>query len=438
MINDTHDPGLRSWVSSANSSTTDFPIQNLPLTVFRRLGSQDAPGIGVAIGDQIVDIRAAAALGLFDDLPDPLREAAHASTLNPLMALGNTQMSRFRRQLIKILDASGGRAEPRALVAMDRAELLSPATIGDYTDFYASIYHATNVGKLFRPDNPLLPNYKYVPIAYHGRASSVVISGTPVVRPWGQVKGTSDHPTFRPTERLDYEMEIGGFVGLPNMLGNPIPIEVAEQHLFGFCLVNDWSARDIQAWEYQPLGPFLAKSFATTVSPWVVTQEALAPFRCPAFARPPSDPQPLPHLFSHANQTEGGYDITVETFLRSADMRRRGLEPVRLSRSSLRQMYWTMAQMVTHQTSNGCNVRPGDLVASGTISGPDAGSQGCLLELTNGGTRPLELPTGERRAFLADGDEVIMRGFCERSGYARVGFGECSGIIYPARPGGRQ
>jgi len=326
-----------------------------------------------------------------------------------------------------------GVADRRILVPMKDAELMVPAEIGDYTDFYASIFHAARVGRLFRPDNPLLPNYKYVPIAYHGRASSIVVSGTAVHRPSGQIKGAEDRPAYRPTERLDYEMELGFFIGEGSALGQPVPIARAEPHVFGVSIVNDWSARDIQAWEYQPLGPFLAKSFATTVSPWVVTMDALAPFRCGAFVRPAGDPPPLPHLSSPGNDTDGGIDVTVEVLLRSAEMRRAGIAAMRLSRGSFREMYWTLAQMVTHQASNGCNLRTGDLLASGTISGGERGTEGCLLEMTQQGTRRIELPSGETRAFLEDGDEVIMRAFCERAGYARIGFGECAGTVMPAR-----
>lgn len=429
MTNDTHDPALRSWVDSANLRDTDFPIQNLPLGVFRRRGTGETPAIGVAIGDQILDLRVARNGGLLADLPSALAEAATASTLNGLMAAGRENISRLRRQLVRILAADGRRAERRSLVAMDHAELLLPAAIGDYTDFYASIFHATHVGELFRPQNPLLPNYKYLPIAYHGRSSSIVPSGTSIKRPSGQLKGSDDTPSFRPSERLDYELEVGFFVGPGNALGEALTMEQAGERIFGLCIVNDWSARDIQAWESQPLGPFLAKNFATTISPWVVTQEALAPFRCPAFARSPGDPRPLPYLSSPANEASGGFDVRVEVFLRSAAMQRAGVAPVQLGRGSLRDMYWTLAQMLMHHTSNGCNLRPGDLLASGTVSGSRQGEEGCLLEMTRGGANPIELPTGERRTFLADGDEVTMRASCERAGYARIGFGECSGVI---------
>jgi fumarylacetoacetase len=313
---------------------------------------------------------------------------------------------------------------------MSEAELLLPATIGDYTDFYASIFHATNVGKLFRPDNPLLPNYKYIPIAYHGRASSIIPSGTAIQRPSGQCKAAdAPVPTFAPSRSLDYELEVGAFVGSGNALGQPIAIHAAEEHIFGLCLVNDWSARDLQAWEYQPLGPFLAKSFATTISPWVVTLEALAPFRCPEFARSTDDPLPLPYLSSTQNSQQGGIDLTVEVWLRSPQMQAAGMEPMRLSQAAFQQMYWTIAQMLTHHTSNGCNLRPGDLLASGTVSGPAPGSQGCLLEITQRGAHPIELPTGETRSFLLDGDEVMLHGYCQRPDRIRIGFGECRGTV---------
>jgi fumarylacetoacetase len=316
---------------------------------------------------------------------------------------------------------------------MEEAELLVPAQIGDYSDFYASVYHATNVGSMFRPENPLLPNYKWVPIGYHGRASSIMVSGASVQRPRGQTKDPDgDSPVFRPTQALDYEMEVGCFVGPGNPLGQSVPIDQAERHLFGLCLVNDWSARDIQSWEYQPLGPFLSKSFATTVSPWVVTMEALEPYRVAAFQRPTGDPAPLSYLDSPNTQRRGGLDLSVEVYLVTAKMRAAGLPPARLSRGNAADLYWTLGQMFTHHTSNGCNLRPGDLFATGTISGQGKDSRGCLLELTWRGSEPLSLPTGETRKFLEDGDEVILRASCERQGAARIGFGECRGIVLPA------
>jgi fumarylacetoacetase len=318
----------------------------------------------------------------------------------------------------------------RLLVPMADVEMLVPARIGDYTDFYASIHHASNVGSMFRPDNALLPNYKWVPIGYHGRASSIVPSGAAVRRPSGQTRDdASAPPQFGPTRRLDYELEVGVFIGAGNALGTPIPIGEAESHVAGLCLVNDWSARDVQAWEYQPLGPFLAKNFATTVSPWIVSLDALAPFRAPAFARAEGDPAPLPYLHDERDARAGGVDITLEVLIQSLRMRREGVAPMRVSRGSFTAMYWTVAQLVTHHASNGANLQPGDLLASGTVSGAEKESRGCLLERTWRGTEPLTLPTGETRRFLEDGDEVIMRGWCERDGARRIGFGECRGTV---------
>ena len=434
-IDKTHDPSLRSWVESANQKDTDFPIQNLPLGVFRDPGRAETSRIGVAIGDQILDLISCCQSGLLQELPEQLQSACAAPNLNTLMALGNWASSALRTCLSELLRANGQQPPPttKLLVPMVEAELLLPSDIGDYTDFYASIFHATNVGKLFRPDNPLLPNYKHLPIAYHGRASSIVPSGTPIKRPKGQRKAPGDSiPHFGPCQLLDYEVEVGFLIGVGNQLGQPISIDSAEESIFGLCLVNDWSARDIQAWEYQPLGPFLAKSFATMISPWVVTLEALAPFRCAAFSRPEGDPTPLPYLSSPLNTKLGGIDLTVEVLIQSSQMREQGIEPFRLSRASFQDMYWTLAQMIAHHSSNGCNLRPGDLLASGTVSGAEEGSQGSLLEITQRGSKPIELPTGETRTFLADTDKVIIRGYCEKQGYARVGFGECQGMVLGA------
>jgi fumarylacetoacetase len=431
-INETHSPDLHSWVESANQPDTDFPIQNLPFGVFSLNGQSEPPHIGVAIGDRILDLAQCHSVGLLHDLPTEIQTACAASSLNQLMAMGSSAASTLRQWLSQFLRTTGNASPPEhpVLVAMADAEMLLPAQIGDYTDFYASIFHATNVGKLFRPDNPLLPNYKYVPIAYHGRASSIVPSGTAIQRPIGQRKPPdASVPRFEPTQMLDYELEVGWFVGMGNALGEAIAIDQANDHIFGLCLVNDWSARDIQAWEYQPLGPFLAKNFATSVSPWVVTLEALAPFRCTAFQRGSNDPSPLDYLTSSANSQSGGIDITLEVWLQSAKMRSQNMEPIRLSRTSFKTMYWTLAQMLTHHASNGCNLRAGDLLASGTVSGAEAGTQGCLLEMTQRGQHPIELPSGETRSFLQDGDEVILQGFCEQEGYRRIGFGNCQGIV---------
>jgi fumarylacetoacetase len=430
MTDETHDPKLRSWVDSANLPETDFPIQNLPFGVFRRRHSGEVPRIGVAIGDQILDLAGCRNAGLLQELPLELREAVSAGVLNPLMSLGQASARQLRMHLSRMLRVGSVAARPEVLLPMAQAELLLPANIGGYTDFYASLFHASNVGRLFRPTAPLFPNYKYVPIGYGGRSSSIVVSGTPVQRPWGQVKPPdAEFPKYQPSSRLDYELEIGAFVGMGNDQGTPVELENAESHIFGLCLLNDWSARDIQAWEAQPLGPFLAKNFASTISPWVVTMQALEPFRAPPFERPAGDPQPLPYLSSQQNQSWGGFDITVEVWLRTRGMCAENIAPVRLSRGSFCDMYWTFAQMLTHHTSNGCNLRPGDLLGSGTISGSRPDSLGCLLELTAGGTRVIEMPDGSRRSFLEDGDEVIFRAFCEREGFLRIGFGECRGRV---------
>jgi fumarylacetoacetase len=432
-LDSTHDPKLSSWVESANRPGTDFPIQNLPFGAFCSDPEDRArPTIGVAIGDRILDLRRSADAGLLDVLAPATIEACRERSLNSLMSLGRGYWSPLRKRISELLRAGSeyqAVVEP-LFVPMAEAEMMVPATIGDYTDFYASIHHATNVGRLFRPDNPLLPNYKYVPIGYHGRASSVIVSGTTVHRPHGQSKdAAAEDPIFGPTRSLDYELEVGFFAGPGNTLGQPIPMGEAEGHIFGLCLLNDWSARDVQSWEYQPLGPFLAKSFATTISPWIVTMEALAPFRAAAFPRPEGDPQPLPNLSSAEDKERGGIDLTLEVYIASRQMREAAIEPVRLSRSNLRNLYWTPAQLLTHHASNGCNLRPGDLLASGTVSGPLPDERGCLLELTRRGAEPIRLPTGEIRRFLDDGDEVVLRGYCQRDGFARIGFGECRGII---------
>ena len=433
-IDDTHDPALRSWVAGANDPAGDFPIQNLPLGVFRRRGRPEPPRVGVAIGDQVLDLRRCVALRLLDGPAAVVAAAAEATSLNPLLALGPEALRSLRQALSAALRADGSRAEPDALVPLSDAELLLPVEIGDYTDFYASIVHARNVGRLFRPNDPLTRNYRHLPLAYHGRSSSLVVSGTPVTRPRGQILQGGDRPSFEPTRQLDFEVELGAYVGAGSLPGRPIPIDHAERHLGGLSLVNDWSARDVQAWEAQPLGPFLAKSFATSVSPWVVTLDALAPYRCAA-ARPVADPPPLPHLASVRNDARGGIDVTVEVWLRSSEMRRRSLDPVRVSRAAFRDMYWTLAQMVTHHASNGCPLRTGDLLASGTISGPGDDAAGCLLERAGRHADTLTLPTGEQRAFLADGDEVTLRAYCTRDGFARIGFGSCAAGVLPAPTG---
>ena len=430
-LNETHDPARRSFVESANAAGSDFPIQNLPFGVFRPT-SGAAARVGVAIGDQILDVAAAAAF-----FSGPAAEAAKACAaplLNHLMSLGPQAWSALRLALSRGLSADrGDKSLSRHLVPMAQAEILLPVGIGDFTDFYASIFHATNVGRMLRPDNPLMPNYKYLPVAYHGRASSVRVSGTPVKRPQGQRKRADEAaPTYGPSRNLDFELELGFYIGVPSGLGDTIPIGQATEHIFGFCLLNDWLARDVQGFEYQPLGPFLAKNFGTTVSPWVVTPEALAPFRVPAFARPPGDPPPLPHLFDAADQARGGLGITLEAYLATEKMRRAGNAPQLLSRTSFAAIYWTVAQMVAHHASNGCNLMSGDLFGSGTVSGPDRSSLGSLLEITMRGAEPVQLPTGEQRGFIEDGDEIIFRGFAAKPDYPRIGFGECRAVILPA------
>jgi len=433
-LNETHDPALRSWVDSANAAATEFPIQNLPLAVFRRRGKNEAFRGGVAIGEQIVDLAAAVSHGVFDGHVTQPAKAAAGDSLNALMALGPVSWSALRLALSRGLrDSSPARAllEP-CLVAQADAEYTLPARIGDYTDFYTGIHHATTVGKLFRPDNPLLPNYKWVPIGYHGRASSIVVSGTPIRRPSGQTKGSAEKPLFGASQNLDYELELGFLIGTGNALGEPIAIDEAERHLFGVALFNDWSARDIQPWEYQPLGPFLSKNFGSTLSPWVVTMEALAPFRAP-LARPAGDPDPLPYLNAGQDRAHGALDIELEVWLQTAAMREAGQSAVRLTRSNTREAaYWTPAQLVAHHTVGGCNLQPGDLFGSGTLSGPGPGQAGSLLELTQGGKQPITLPNGETRTFLVDGDTLTLRGFCGRSGARRIGFGVCSATVLSA------
>jgi fumarylacetoacetase len=422
-----------SWVESANTSEADFPIQNLPYGAFVTAHA-NTPRLGVAIGDRILDLTAIA-----DLLPPSCQLPCMQPTLNALMAAGPAAWSALRLRLSELLGADTCPPALRArlqsaLIPQSAATLLLPAAIGGYTDFYASIHHATNAGALFRPEQPLLPNYKWVPIGYHGRASSLIASGTPVRRPRGQQKaGPNTPPVFQPTRMLDYELELAAFIGPGNPLGEPIPLSAAARHIFGVVLLNDWSARDLQSWEYQPLGPFLSKNFATTLSPWVVTMEALAPFRVPAAPRPAGDPAPLPHLADAADAAHGGLDLTLEVSLLTAKMRAAGTAPHRLSSGSFRHMYWTVAQLVAHHTSNGCNLQPGDLLGSGTVSGPTRDSLGCLLELTRRGTEPLRLPDGEQRRFLEDGDEVILRGFAERPGFRRIGLGECRGLVLPAK-----
>ena len=433
-LDETHDPHLRSWLHSANLEGCDFPIQNLPFGVFRRRGSGEPLRGGLAIGDSILDLAAAAHSGAFSGAALEAIEAASGPTLNPLMALGSPAWSALRLALSRALrrGAAAESALRTCLLPQAEAELALPAQIGDYTDFYASIHHATRVGALFRPDQPLLPNYKWVPIGYHGRSSSIGVSPQDFPRPCGQTlpRGATE-PVFGPSQRLDFELELGAFIGPGNVAGVAVPIEEAESQVFGLCLLNDWSARDVQAWEYQPLGPFLAKNFATTISPWIVTLEALAPYRLP-YARPAEDPAPMPYLSSDDNRVQGAIGIELESLLQTATMRERGEPAAQISRSSFRHSYWTLAQLVAHHSANGCNLRPGDLLGTGTQSGPSLAESSSLLELTEGGRRAIPVGTESRR-FLEDGDRVVLRAWCQLPGGPRVGFGESSGTVLPAR-----
>ncbi len=428
----THDPARSSWVASANGHA-DFPIQNLPLGVFSP--PDGGPRAGVTIGDSILDLRALLDVGLLVGEARRAVEATAGGTLNLLLGLGAGPRGALRVRLSALLaEGSPDRAkvEP-CLHAASGCTLHLPAAIGDYTDFYVGIHHATNIGKVFRPDNPLLPNYKYVPIGYHGRASSVRVSGTPVRRPKGQLKAPdAPAPEYGPCRRLDYELELGVWVGRGNDLGDTIAIGDAPAHIGGYCLLNDWSARDIQAWEYQPLGPFLAKNFGSTVSPWIITPEALAPFHAPQLPRPQGDPQPLPYLWDAANQEVGALAIDLTVLLVTPGLRAKHLPPHLLARSHTRHMYWTVAQMIAHHASGGCDLHPGDLLGSGTISTPDPGGFGSLLETTRGGLEPVELVTGETRRFLEDGDEIILWAHANRPGAIGIGFGECRAVILPA------
>jgi fumarylacetoacetase len=438
-INETHDPNLKSWIESANDPNTDFPVQNLPFITYWSKDDDELGGIGVVIGDQVFDLGMSSSLGFFDNLLSEDSEEAlyDGISLNDLEVWSTEERSAVRLQLSRLF-RSDANSYTRArlsecLTPLSEVNIDFPFETRDYTDFYCSIFHATNVGSMFRPDNPLLPNYKYLPIGYHGRASSIIMSGTDVKRPKGQNRSDAEKPpVYVPCRNLDYEMEVGFFVGNGNGRGQTIPIGNAEEHIFGLCLVNDWSARDIQGWEYQPLGPFLAKNFATTISPFVVTMEALAPFRAAAFARPEGDPAPLDYLASDENEKQGGIDINLEVYIASQKMRDENVAPMLVSRSNMKDLYWTIGQMLAHHASNGCNLQAGDLMATGTVSGREKSERGCLLEMTWRGTEPIELPTGEQRRFLEDGDEVIMKGYCEREGFRRIGFGECRGIILPA------
>ena len=427
MIDETHDPSRTTWVSGAEPGS-DFPVQNLPLGIFSEAKGQRRPG--VAIGDYVLDLA-----GISDLLDDDWRADLSQPVLNAWLARGSELQRELRLRLSEILSDERYRddVEPQ-LIGQSEVRLHVPCLVGDYTDFYVGIHHATNVGKQFRPDNPLLPNYKYVPIGYHGRASSVRPSGEPVIRPNGQRKAPdADAPEYGPSQRLDYELELGLWIGRGNDLGQPIPLREAGEHIAGYCLLNDWSARDIQAWEYQPLGPFLAKNFLTSVSPWIVSGEALAPFRKAMPPRPADDPQPLPYLDDKSDRETGALAIQLEVTLTTEKMRAAGLAPHVLSRGSAdAAMYWSAAQIVAHHSSNGCNLQPGDLIGTGTLSTDSAGGLGSLLEISQGGKQPIELETGETRSFLEDGDELTLRGWCEAQGAVRIGFGECVGRVVAA------
>ncbi|MBA6233451.1 MULTISPECIES: fumarylacetoacetase [unclassified Colwellia] len=434
LLNETHNPALASWLVTANKADTDFPIQNLPFAVFKRANSEESFRGGVAIGDQVIDLTALGHVNVFDGLAQDAVKACSAPQLNDYMAMGKATWSALRLALSNALKAGSALQEKIAgcLIAQADVEYALPCNIGDYTDFYTSIHHATSVGLKFRPDNPLLPNYKWVPIGYHGRSSSIDVSGRDFKRPCGQTKApTATEPSFGPCKRLDYELEVGIFIGKGNALGDAISIDNAEDHVFGLCLFNDWSARDIQGWEYQPLGPFLSKNFASTVSPWIVTTEALAPYRS-SWTRVESDPQPMPYLESEKNRAIGSFDIQLQALLETQNMREKSEEAVEMSQSNFKDSYWTVAQMVAHHTVNGCNLRAGDMFGSGTQSGPNPEEAGSMLELSNAGADPITLPNGEKRTFLEDGDNVIMKGWCKKDGAARIGFGAVSAVILPA------
>jgi fumarylacetoacetase len=434
LLNETHNPALTSWVASANQAGTDFPIQNLPFAVFKRGNTEDNFRGGVAIGDQVIDLAALYAAELFDGLAQQALKACSEDQLNDFMAMGKEIWSALRFALSSALKegATEQTTLEKCLIAQADVEFALPCNIGDYTDFYTSIHHATSVGRKFRPDNPLLPNYKWIPIGYHGRSSSIEVSGSNFKRPQGQTKApTAEVPSFGPCKRLDYELEVGIFIGKGNDLGDAITIDNAEDHVFGLCMFNDWSARDIQGWEYQPLGPFLSKNFASTISPWIVTTEALAPYKA-SWTRDEADPQPMPYLESENNRASGAFDIQLQVALETQTMREKNEAAVKLSQSNFVDSYWTVAQMVAHHTVNGCNLRAGDMFGSGTQSGPNPDEAGSMLELSNAGSEPISLPNGEKRTFLEDGDNVIMSGYCKKDGAARIGFGLVSATILPA------
>ena len=429
----SHDPSRATWIDGQSQKQSDFPIQNLPLGVFRESGEISEGSIGIRILDQVVDLKSLAEEGLLDSLDARIQYAFAAPTLNGWLALSGSERRETRLFISDLLSTEVG-ADKRNLVArhlhpIRDIEMILPVQVGDYTDFYGSIDHAQRVGALFRPDNPLLPNYRWVPIGYHGRASSLVVDGTPINRPSGQ-KLIGDTPSFEPTSRLDYELEIGAWIGPGNDLGEPLPLEEVDEHFAGISLLNDWSARDIQAWEAQPLGPFLGKNFATSISPWLVTAEALLPFRCPSRTRASGEPEPLAYLSSDKNRQSGGIDAIVEVWIQSLKMREESIPHYPLSSARLADLYWTIGQMIAHHSSNGCPLEAGDLMGTGTVSGKEVNSAGCLLELTGGGENPVRLPSGETRRFLEDGDEIVLRGHLRGNGeFQQIGLGECRGVV---------
>jgi fumarylacetoacetase len=430
-LDETHDRNCGSWIDTANEQDCQFPLQNLPIAVFRRSASMEPFRGGIAIGGFVLDLSAPCLLSHLGETARSAVSLASSSSLNAFMAAGRGLQRALRCDLSRILrhDFREKKSMSEALVAIDQAEFRIPAQIGDFSDFYCSIHHAANVGKQFRPDNPVLPNYRWLPVGYQGRTSSILLSGRAITRPKGQIRdANSSDPVYAACRRLDYEAELAVFIGAGSALGKPIPMGEIEDHLFGVCLLNDWSARDIQSWEYQPLGPFLAKSFATSISPWIVSFDALEPYRLP-HRRPAGDPAPLSHLASEQDEIRGAIDIRISVHLQTAAMQARSLAPVRLSTSTYADSYWTLAQVIAHHTSNGCNLQAGDLIGSGTVSGPTSDARACLLELTEGGRSPVALPSGETRAFLQDGDTVILSAWCEREGFARIGFGECRATV---------
>ena len=435
-VDQTHSEFAKSWVLSANAAGCDFPIQNLPFAVFRRKGSDEAFRGGVAIGDQVIDLAQVAVAACLDGLAQTAVVACAQPALNDFFAMGPAAWKGLRHGLFELLEKAFYGAKVDALraclIPQSEVEFTVPTRIGDYTDFYTSIDHARNIGKMMRPDDPITSNFQWIPIAYHGRVSSIGVSGQRFKRPMGQAMPPgASAPVYGPCARLDYELELGIYIGQGNAQGSPIPLENAEQHIFGMCLLNDWSARDIQFWEMAPLGPFLGKNFCTTISPWIVTMDALAPYRLP-WSRPATDPQPLAYLDHAGNRAQGAIDISLEVLLESDKLRAEGKGPLRLSGTSFKHQYWSVAQMVTHHTMGGCNLQAGDLLGSGTISGPGEGEAGALIELAYGGTQPVALGNGETRGFLHDGDAVVLRGWCDKPGFARIGFGESKGTILPA------